>query len=166
MVVAALVGVGSWQATTRGTKIPILTGGGKPAAPFHLVDISDPTREITLAQFAGRDLVINFWASWCIPCRTEMPVLEAAARHHHATVNFVGININDTKRDAQAFLSHVGVTYPVAFDPTGTTSGPYGLFGLPTTVFVNGSGTVVGVHDGGFSAKSLASALGQAFGTK
>ncbi|MHB1787387.1 MAG: TlpA family protein disulfide reductase [Acidimicrobiales bacterium] len=166
MALAVVIGVGFWQATTNGSKTPVLTGGGAAAAAFHLPDISNPTRMITLGQFAGHSLVINFWASWCIPCRTEMPVLEAAARHYHSTVKFVGININDTKGDAQAFMAQAGVTYPVAFDPKGTTSGPYGLIGLPTTVFVNASGVVVGVHDGGFTAGTLGSALRKAFGTQ
>lgn len=118
---------------------------------------------MTLRQFAGRPVVVNFWASWCTPCRNEMPVLEAASRHARDEVAFLGIDVNDTRSDAAAFVARVKVTYPIAYDPSGATTGPYGLFGLPTTVFVNRSGTIVGTHAGAFDARTLAAALAQAF---
>ena len=94
-----------------------------------------------------------------------MPVLQSAARREGRFVAFVGIDVNDTRTDALAFLTRVGVTYPVAYDGTGQTTGRYGLFGLPSTVFVNPAGTIVGVHAGALTSTVVAAALHQAFGT-
>ena len=160
-----VVAVGSWQAASHPSAKSELRGGGGSAASFSLTSLEEPNGLITLRQFSGRPLVINFWASWCIPCRTEMPALQAAYRQYGSKIDFVGIDINDTQSDARKFVAQVGVTYPTAFDPNGSMSGPYGLFGLPTTVMVDAAGRIVGVHDGGFTSRTLRLALRQAFPT-
>lgn len=162
LVVASLGAIGIWRALGRQPTAE-LSGASRAAPSFKLADLRHPGGSITLRQFAGRPLVVNFWASWCTPCRTEMPVLEAAARHGRGEVAFLGIDVNDARRDAAAFTAEVKVTYPVAYDPSGSTTGLYGLFGLPTTVFLNRSGTIVGTHAGVFDARTLAAALAQAF---
>ena len=162
LVGAVVAAIGIWQALGR-QPTAVLSGGSRPAPSFQLADLRHGDGSITLRQFAGRPLVVNFWASWCTPCRTETPVLEAAARHARGEVTFLGINVNDARSDAAAFVAKFNVTYPIAYDPSGSTTGPYGLFGLPTTVFVNRSGTIVGTHAGAFDARTLAAALAQAF---
>ena len=162
LVVAVVATIGIWQALGR-RPTAVLSGWHRPAPSFQLADLRHPEGSITLRQFAGRPLVVNFWASWCTPCRAEMPVLAAASRRARAEVAFLGIDVNDTRSDAAAFVAKVKVTYPVACDPSGSTTGPYGLFGLPTTVFVNRSGTIVGTHAGAFDTRTIAAALAQAF---
>ena len=93
---------------------------------------------MSLADFKRDPLVINFWASWCYPCQTEMPLLESAYRSDHGTVRFLGIDTDDTRHAAISFLVRLHITYPSLFMPEHspvTTS--YGLIGLPITVFVS-----------------------------
>ena len=98
----------------------------------------------------GKPLVLVFFASWCGPCQREMPGLAKAVadgKAGHATV--LGIDGQDTTAAARAFVSATGMTFPVGRDPDyAVTSGKFGFFGLPETVFVNGKGIVTGVHRG------------------
>jgi len=165
-LLTALVTAGIVAALTiPGTTTHVLSGrsGGK-APVFSLSVVSEPNRTVSSSQFSGEDLVLNFWASWCFPCRQEMPTLQAASLRLHGKVRFVGIDTNDTRSAAQSFLGRVHVSYVTLFDPGGDVAGSYGLFGLPTTVFVSHTGIVLGRHSGQLDAASLQSALTQAFG--
>jgi cytochrome c biogenesis protein CcmG/thiol:disulfide interchange protein DsbE len=165
--VAALVSYAIWQgvSTSSPTDTNVLTNRtGASATGFSLPSVSASTRVLSLNTFRGRPLVVNFWASWCVPCRTEMPLLEKAFRSERGKVAFLGIDTNDTPGAARAFLAKVHVTYPVASDPTGSVAATYGLFGLPTTIFISSTGKVIGRHIGQFTADTLSTALHEAFG--
>jgi cytochrome c biogenesis protein CcmG, thiol:disulfide interchange protein DsbE len=108
--------------------------------------------------------VVNFWASWCGPCTTEMPHLESAFRAGGGRIRFLGIDSGDTRGAAIAFLASVHATYPTVFDPSERAASAYGLFGLPTTVFVSPQGKVLGRHFGQLDTASLQAALREAFG--
>jgi len=151
--------------TIPGTTTDVLSGrsGGKAPA-FSLSVVSQPNGTVGSSQFSGEDLVLNFWASWCFPCQEEMPDLQAASLRLHGKVRFVGIDTNDTRSAALGFLGRVHVSYVTLFDPRGDVAGSFGLFGLPTTVFVSHTGIVLGRHSGQLDAASLQSALTQAFG--
>lgn len=129
-------------------------GNGHTAPGWALPSLRDPTQNLTLAQFGSAPVVINFWASWCPPCRKEMPTLAAAARQFKGKVNFVGIDTSDDRNAAVAFAAHSLVDYPLGFDPQATVSGNYGVFGLPTTYFLAG-GRIVGRETGGMSQGRL-----------
>lgn len=158
-----LVSVGVWEAVSSPGRSVLSGPSGAPAAPFSIAGVQPPGATVTLRSFRGRPLVINFWASWCVPCRTEMPLLEAAYRQHHRDVAFVGIDVNDTTQAARAFLAQVGVTYPVGADPDNRVTARYGTYGLPTTVFVSSAGVVVGRSIGQLHATTLRRDLQQAF---
>lgn len=159
-IVAALIVPGS------GSGGPVLSGDtGRPAPGFSLPQLTDPAATLTLARLRGKNVVVNFWASWCSPCQAEMPVLQAAAVRSRGKVVFVGIDANDTRDAAIGFLRRVPVTYPTLFDPNGSVAISYGLFGLPTTVFVSPTGKLLGRHSGQLDAATLQSALRQAFGS-
>jgi thiol-disulfide isomerase/thioredoxin len=168
-VLLALVGGGLYaDLSESGTAVssPLVDQTNQPAQGFSLPDLLTPSRDISLADFRGKDLVVNFWASWCVPCKTEMPLLESAYRAEHGRVSFLGIDSNDTRNSAVAFLGDVHVTYPAVSDPHGHVASIYRLFGLPTTVFISPGGKMLGRHIGQLNAVTLKALLREAFGTK
>lgn len=109
-------------------RLPRLTGGGT----------------VSLAAYRGKAVVLNFWGSYCGPCKQEMPHLEAAyKRWGRRGVVVVGMDVVDSRRAARAFARSHGVTYPIAFDPVGDTTGPYGVLATPTTFFIDRRGLIV-----------------------
>lgn len=135
-------------------------GNGHAAPGWVLPSLGDPTQNVTLAQFGSAPVVINFWASWCPPCRKEMPALATAARQLKGRVAFVGVDTSDDRNAAVAFAAYSQVGYPLGFDPQATVSRNYGVFGLPTTYFVAG-GKIVGRETGGMSQARLHQLLDQ-----
>lgn len=116
---------------------------------------SDPAAQ-HLVALRGQPVVINFWASWCDACRAEAPTLEGAWREYQARgVVFLGVDVNDTASDSASFLKQYGITYINGPDMTETIDVNYGVFGLPTTVFVNRNGDIQSTHVGEISASAL-----------
>ncbi len=137
----------------------------RPAPTFSLPEVLVPSRQLSLADFRGRPLVLNFWASWCYPCQTEMPLLESAFRSARGAVQFVGVDTNDTRKAAAAFLARTHVSYVSLFMPRpGPVSTSYQLVGLPITVFISARGRVLGRHVGQLNDATLKAALDLAFG--
>jgi cytochrome c biogenesis protein CcmG/thiol:disulfide interchange protein DsbE len=102
-----------------------------------------------LASLTGKPMIINFWASWCGPCRDEAPVLERTWRQYGDDVLVIGINTQDRSRDnARAFLSEFDLTFPNGVDENSRIGIDYGIFGLPETFFVAADGTLVYKHAG------------------
>lgn len=144
MVIAGLT-IGSATVLARrlqpSVQTPALVGRQAPA--FLLDNLDAASSPLSLASFAGLPVVINFWASWCVPCRTEMPALEAAHLALADQVAFIGIDHQDDHRSAVEFIDFTGVTYESGFDPEGSVAAAYGLYGLPTTVLISSDGIVV-----------------------
>ncbi|MER3450941.1 MAG: hypothetical protein C4300_01455 [Thermus sp.] len=116
---------------------------------YFVLDTLDG-RTLELAQLRGQPVVLNFWASWCAPCRKEMPVLVRAWQRHGKHVHFVGVNVLDDPEEAQRFLEEFRVPYPSVHDPRGDTLRWFRVVGLPTTVFVSREGGLAGFHAGPF----------------
>ena len=136
---------------------------GQPAPSWSLPGLRDPSATVTLSQFAGKPVVLNFWASWCPPCRKEMPALAATARRLQGNVAFVGIDTNDQHGAALSFASQTGVKYPLAFDPHASAANNYGVYGLPTTFFISAQGKLLGRQVGGKTAQRLDQLIQQTF---
>lgn len=101
------------------------------------------------SDLAGGPVVINFWASWCIPCREEARVLEAAWKKYESEgVRVLGINVQDSEQDAQAFAKEFGITYPTVRDTDLKLWTKLGVAGLPETFFVDHEGIFFGVGSG------------------
>ena len=165
-LVLALVGVAIWQAVAPSPSAiasHLVGPSGQPAPAFSLPSLRAPRSSLTLASFRGRPVVVNFWASWCVPCRTEMTLLEQAYQAHHGRVVFIGVDTHDTPGAARAFLAQVHVTYPTLSDVDGQTALSYALFGLPTTIFISSNGTELGRHIGQLDSNSLQAGLKEAF---
>lgn len=112
-----------------------------PAPDFTLQLFDGGT--FRLSEQRGKVVVVNYWASWCPPCREEAPVLERAwRRYRDQGVVFVGLDIWDTETDARAFIRQFGITYPNGPDPKGEAAIDYGLTGIPETFFIRPDGTI------------------------
>ena len=108
-------------------------------------------KSIDLAQFKGQVVMINFWASWCQPCRTEMPILEDIYKKYKPMgFTMLAVNVEPDTAAAEAFLAKLSkpVTFPVAFDTDSKVSKLYKVPGMPTTVFVDRKGNVRVLHKG------------------
>jgi cytochrome c biogenesis protein CcmG, thiol:disulfide interchange protein DsbE len=110
-----------------------------PAAKsFSLKVLDRPGQQVSLAQYAGKPLVINFFASWCTPCQKETPLLARFYKSTHGKVVIIGVDANDETAPAEKFVHASDVTYPVAVDPfPAKTTTSYGVFALPQTFFLN-----------------------------
>ncbi|MFN2432617.1 MAG: TlpA family protein disulfide reductase [Gemmatimonadota bacterium] len=115
---------------------------GRPASEFT-IDTFDG-RRVSLKEFRGRPVVLNFFASWCLACRDESRVLEEAWRTYGPRgAVFVGVAVSDRREDSLAFIRRYGKTYLLGPDAGGSIALDYGLFGVPETVFISPEGRVV-----------------------
>lgn len=124
------------------------------APAFSLPDVRGGAAPVTLGA-GGRPVVLNFFASWCEPCREELPLLEATSRRLAGSVDVVGVDVGDSRTAAVALLEHTGATFPAGYDPDRTVASRYRLQGMPTTVFVDGAGRVTDVARGRLTAAEL-----------
>jgi cytochrome c biogenesis protein CcmG, thiol:disulfide interchange protein DsbE len=125
-----------------------------PAAPvFSLPVLGHSGQKVALSDYAGRPLIVNFFASWCEPCQQETPLLARFYRTEHGKVAIVGLDENDVLGSAMSFIRKEGVGYPVGFDPEVIAASAYGVAGLPQTFFLNAKHRIV---DRVFGAVTLA----------
>ena len=116
---------------------------GKPAPVFHLPRIDD-TGTFSSEDLSGKIYVVNFWASWCVPCREETPALESFYRRWRPEgVEVVGILFGDDVDPARTFRQRLGGSWPLVDDPTGRAAIDYGVFGVPETYVVDSRGRVM-----------------------
>jgi len=115
----------------------------KPAKSFSLAMLGHPGADVTLSHYAGRPVIINFFASWCTPCQQETPLLARFYRSHHGHVLVIGVDANDQSGAALKFVRAHGVSYPVAFDPSASVTVSYGVIALPQTFFLNAKHQIV-----------------------
>ena len=131
----------------------------EPAADFALPDLFDEQTIHTLSAYRGRPVILNFWASWCVPCRREMPALQATAAGYDADgLVLLGMNqtyIDDLAR-AQTFVEELGLTFANTRDDNGAVgAGAYQVAGIPTSVFINQEGEVVHIQIGEMSLEQI-----------
>lgn len=113
-------------------------------------------KRVDLAELRGTPVVLNFWASWCDPCRTEAPVLRRGAeRWRDRGVLYVGLDMQDVREDARAFLTEYKLNFPQVRDPTKATARRWGVSGIPETFFISARGEVVGHVIGVVSSEQL-----------
>lgn len=121
------------------------TDGSPPAPEFKLANRAGG--ELSLFGLKGQVVMINFWASWCGPCRQEFPALDQIYRKYKPMgFEMVGINVESEKADAERFLGKTPVSFPILFDPDNKVSGNYGVSAMPTTFLVDRQGRVRWQH--------------------
>lgn len=129
---------------------------GSPAPDFELATVDGGTAR--LSDYAGRPVILNFWATWCAPCRLEMPELQRAQDEFDAAENgpvVLAINEGDSAEQVGEFFAEVGLTMPSLLDAEGEVGTTYGAFFLPTTIIIAPDGTVAAVHRGMISRDQL-----------
>jgi thiol-disulfide isomerase/thioredoxin len=153
-------------------------GAGAAARPLSLAEVSRPLArapaslaalrasvnelrpggkaalDAQLRALRGHPVVVNLWASWCGPCRHELPFFQRQAVKRGAGVAFLGVNSNDNRTDARKLSARYPMPYPSFVDPRLAVAGEYGAHGLPVTAFYDARGTRVLVHQGGFASET------------
>ncbi|MGH9230364.1 MAG: TlpA family protein disulfide reductase [Acidimicrobiales bacterium] len=138
-------------------------GGDLPAAE---VEMADGTTVVLTALLEGRPLVVNFFASWCAPCRAEMPDFAAVHQAVGDRLSFVGLAMQDTNDAAAELVELTGVAYPWGLDRTGEIFAAFRGFAMPTTVYVAADGEILGSDSGAIDEAQLRDRLVDLFGVQ
>lgn len=155
---------GTYSADNGGIPAPQSAQDGDNKAPkqtkapdFTVIDGTG--KEIKLSAFRGKPVVVNFWASWCPPCRAEMPEFEKVAQEMDGKVVFLMVNMTDGARETEAkaksFIAEHGFTFSVYYDTKQEAAYAYGITALPTTVFIDSNGDFIHGIRGGINAAEL-----------
>lgn len=115
-----------------------MTGGGKPAPDFELPLLDGP--RVSLQDFRGRFVLLDFWATWCSPCRKSMPMLEELQNEHAEELVLLAVNMNESEETVRQFLEREGLDVTVLMDRDGAVGRAYGVVGLPTQVLIDPEG--------------------------
>lgn len=160
LIVGALAGLLAYGFTRDARYIPSPLMG-RQAPPLTLTLLDEKT--IQLEDLRGKTVFLNFWASWCPPCRAEARTLEEAwQRYKDRDVVFLGVNIQDREEDARAFMQEFGITYLNGRDATGKIAIDYGVWGIPETFIIDRQGKITYKHAGALGMVTITAKLEEA----
>src|ERR1700733_697492 len=127
--------------------MPVVAATGGPAPPFSLA--SRDGKDVSLTQYQGEVVMINFWASWCGPCRQEMPLLESIYKKYNKLgFTLLGVNVEPDSQAADDWLKATPVSFPILYDKDSKVSKLYEVAGMPSTVIIDRSGKLRVLHRG------------------
>jgi thiol-disulfide isomerase/thioredoxin len=148
IVIILMVGV-MWTVTSRVTTVQATRDRARRATPDFTLDTLDGGK-FRLADQIGKPVVVNFWATWCLPCRAELPALEEVYRNNRAQgLVVVGVDVAESPDEVAQFVTKVGLTFPIALDASGEATELYRIQGMPTTFFVGRDGLIKDMVIGG-----------------
>ncbi|HEY3023360.1 MAG TPA: TlpA disulfide reductase family protein [Actinomycetota bacterium] len=162
LAAAACTGVPSDAGGNDRTPVPARNAAHAPLLPTDasaLPGFDFETFQRLLAQLKGTPVVVNVWAAWCGPCRAEAPDLASASRSYGSRVQFVGVDILDTRSSARGFMAEYGWSYPSVFDPTAEIRDRLGFVGQPDTVFYDADGRIAMTWPGPLTPAVLAKGI-------
>ncbi len=138
-LVAAVIAIDSTAGHKTKAAAPL------PAPTFTLPSLRDPAQQVSLSAYRGRPVIVNFFASWCGPCRQETPLLARFYRASRGTVVIIGVDADDKAAAARRFVQAYGVSYPVAFESAPAIADAYGVstIGIPETFFLDSRHRIV-----------------------
>jgi len=164
-LVAALLGLLVWRVAAENGQANVAIGfekdGQTEPADFELERLNGEG-SLKLSSLRGRVIVINFWAAWCDPCKSEAPRFQSAYERYRGRVEFVGVDTADFSGDARDFLAEYGITYPNVRDPNTEVLDDYGGLPLPRTFVIDRSWRVSGYIFGEARSEELQSAIDEA----
>lgn len=134
---------------------------GERAPDFALLSVADNSSVVRLSDFRGRPVVLNWFASWCGPCRAEIPEYQAAQDALGDDVVFLGVNLAESPETAAGFLQSLGATFPALLDADGSIADHYRLRGMPTSIFIDADGVVQAIWTGRVLGSQLGEELGK-----
>lgn len=117
----------------------------KPLPDVRAKTLVAPPAELRLSDLRGEPVYIDVWASWCVPCREEAPMIARLAKRYSAEIRFVGIDTQDVASDGRAFVREFGLDFPHLFDPKSTLATRLGVYGIPTMFLVDWRGGIAAV---------------------
>lgn len=145
VLVAAFLGPWTFNSWSMGSRVPVV---GTPAEDFQLVDLNGKAH--SLSEYRGKVVLLNFWATWCKPCTTEMPAMQTTYDKLREK-GFIVLAVNELEDDVKVgeHIKQYGHTFPVLMDRENKVANQFGVFGLPVSVFIDGSGVVQEYIKGG-----------------
>lgn len=145
LLLALLIGLFAKSLVDNGTTVSAqISDGQRPQAPNFTLPLLKGGRDLSLDSLRGKIVVLNFWGSWCDPCKAEAPVLqELADRYRPDGVTILGVDEHDLTGDGRAFVSRYHLTYPIVHDGSGDVESKWGLTMLPETFVISRKGNVV-----------------------
>ena len=171
LLILAVIGVGIWRITApvpedAPTEQEATAENANLAPDFTVYDAEG--NPYKLSDFRGKPVILNFWASWCGPCKAEMPEFEAAFAEYGEDIHFIIVDLADgrseTVETGSAYIAEMGYTFPVYYDTDMDAAYTYQISSIPMTVFIDDEGVITGGQVGMISAEALEENIGSLLG--
>jgi thiol-disulfide isomerase/thioredoxin len=146
-------GGSSQSESVSDSSMPVVTEMGSPAPDFELLSLDG--EQVKLSDFKGKPVLINFWATWCGPCRLEMPLFQKYHDNYRDDLTILAINMGESIDEASAFASEEGLNLPILLDRMGVVEELYRVRGLPSTYFIDEKADIKFLHLGAVTEDQL-----------
>jgi peroxiredoxin len=145
--------IDSVQTTGSGESVPPDLQASKPAPDFELTSLNGSA--VRLSDYQGHPVLVNYWATWCPPCRDELPLIQKRYERFSPDLVVLAINAGEDPETVKNYIEENGFTFPVLLDPDWKAEALFGIMAYPTSVFIDGKGNILVRYVGGMSAHTL-----------